>query len=124
MIEKIKGLIKEILILLRVQFTDYCRVCDEDHRKYRSNGFSHYNNYCFVCKKRHDYHTWQYSVVKTAKGMESVAVCGIYAEKNTLSAIEKIKSRTMMPDGTVLSGYEGIRARDRARRAQDRYRKS
>ena len=38
----------------------------------------------------------------------------------SLSVTDKIKSRVRLPDGTVISGQRGIRARDNMRRAQDR----
>lgn len=103
----------------RVTFTDYCKVCNKYHTKCGNS-----ENFCFVCQKKHKYYEWQYSTIETEKGKKDIAVCGIYAIKVGWSAVEKIKSRTLMPDGTVLTGMDGIRARERGLKAQDRYRKS
>lgn len=97
----------------RLTFTGYCAVCKRNHDK---DGVR--VEKCFVCGKRHRYNHWQYSDIIIDGKKRQVAICGRYATPGWTPS-EKIKTRTLMPDGTVLTGQAGIRARAERLRRQN-----
>ena len=73
-----------------------------------------------ICSKCKDtvYHATSYT---DSNGVWQRVVCDKCSGKTsrTWSTMDKIKSRSLMPDGTVLTGREGMRVKDARLRAQN-----
>jgi hypothetical protein len=72
---------------------------------------------CSKCKKK-VYRAFSYTDSDGKWHSGECESCYPLGKVNSWSPLEKLKSRTLMPDGSVATGREGIRVRDMRRKMQ------